>query len=422
MRYGRGPVQLPLDAPPAPAGPVDTALSRVTAPASARRRQALRRRVRRRPRTRPRPPRRGPRLPRRHQRSGTSPSSGSWSARATASPRPAAPTAPCAWRSCWAPSPSSSTRASSGCSGAPAPRSRATSATRCAARRTSSFPSGHASSAFFAASLLSERRPGARPALVLAGRRGGHVPGLRSHPPRVGHRGRRRGRVGPGGRRQTALARALSRRTRRCTPDGIAARAAAGCTSRAPDLRRDLGLPLSLRPQRPRARARRAGRRRRLGRHVPALLARAGPRRGGAARRVGQPGRRQRPPRRSRWGWPCATPCPTGSSTPTAPSSTTGTSTAVRCRDEQELAQRAEGDRARRRRRAGRGGVRSTPGHHQGRAHRATPPVTTSGACRRSSSATRPRSSGSCTGPTATPPSPGRPIERVRRRCSSGPT
>ena len=27
VRYGRGPVQLPLDAPPAPAGPVDTALS-----------------------------------------------------------------------------------------------------------------------------------------------------------------------------------------------------------------------------------------------------------------------------------------------------------------------------------------------------------------------------------------------------------
>ncbi len=33
---------------------------------------------------------------------------------------------------------------------------------------------------------------------------------------------------------------------------------------------------------------------------------------------------------RSRWAWPCGTPCRTGSSTSTGPCSTTGTSTAAR--------------------------------------------------------------------------------------------
>ena len=64
-----------------------------------------------------------------------------------------------------------------------------------------------------------------------------------------------------------------------------------------PRLLRHLGLPLPVRPQRPRARARRAPRRRPVGRHLRAVLARPGARRRGRARHLGPPAGRLRPAR-----------------------------------------------------------------------------------------------------------------------------
>ena len=56
---------------------------------------------------------------------------------------------------------------------------------------TSSFPSGHASAGLLRRQPAQRARPRARPPLVLARRGGGHLAGLRAHPPRLGRRGRR---------------------------------------------------------------------------------------------------------------------------------------------------------------------------------------------------------------------------------------
>ena len=81
---------------------------------------------------------------------------------------------------------------------------------------TSSFPSGHASAGFFAASLLSEGESATAPIWFGLAACGGHVARLRPHPSRL-RRGRRRcRRPGPGRRRQARLAGALTSGIRAC--------------------------------------------------------------------------------------------------------------------------------------------------------------------------------------------------------------
>ena len=75
---------------------------------------------------------------------------------------------------------------------------------------TSSFPSGHSSAGFFAATLLTESEPALGAPLVRPGRGGGHLARLRPHPPRLGRRSRRGDRPGPGRNSQAAVASPLS--------------------------------------------------------------------------------------------------------------------------------------------------------------------------------------------------------------------
>ena len=140
---------------------------------------------------------------------------------------------------------------------------------------TSSFPSGHATAAFCAATLLGG---GAGWYALAAGR--GRDPRLRPPAPRL-----RRGR----GRR------VRSRSRRRASAHG----ARAGHDGRRPGgppddatLRRELRLPVPLRPQRPRGRRGRIARGARLGRAVPRVLARPGARQRGRAARLGATPRR----------------------------------------------------------------------------------------------------------------------------------
>ncbi len=103
--------------------------------------------------------------------------------------------------------------------------------------------------------------------LVRAGGQGGLQPGTRAHPPR--ERRDRRGRHRPGARsRDPQVLEGLVMTRNPRLPR-------AGWTYMRPELRHHLGLPLSLRPQPARPRGRGAARRRRLGRHLRAVLARA---------------------------------------------------------------------------------------------------------------------------------------------------
>ena len=162
---------------------------------------------------------------------------------------------------------------------------------------TSSFPSGHASSAFLAGSVALRPPPPPRSSLLVRARgRGRDEPGLREDPPRVRRRGRSGGRCGPRSRRETDLEAGQ--------PESSRPRWG-WLTHARPVVRRHIRLSLPLRPHRARARGRGTAGRRRLGSAVRALLAGASPRRRRRDRCVGRalqghrvagtPGRRRRP-------------------------------------------------------------------------------------------------------------------------------